>query len=82
MSDSLAAIKAFNSFEIKYCLGMPAKTCTHCTTKHAVNLAWLPVHQGITRNQKADELAWRGCRHMCMGRNLYVVLLSVTLSLI
>ena len=58
--DSLAAIKALNSYVIKSkCVDDCIRSLT-LIGYHQVKLVWVPGHQGIRGNEKADECAVRG----------------------
>ena len=59
--DSLAAIKALNSYVIKSkCVDDCIKSLT-VISYHQVKFIWVPEHQGIRDNEKADECAECGC---------------------
>ena len=68
LSDSLAAIKAHNSLQIKSILD---RNCQQSLVKLAehneIQFEWVPGHMGIDGNETADQLATQGSSHLLIG---------------
>jgi hypothetical protein len=61
LSDSQAAIQALNTPQVHSGLVMDTITqLNKLGTKHKVDLRWIPGHEGVPGNERADELAREG----------------------
>ena len=61
LSDSQAAIKAINSFQVKSRQVLDIiQQLNNLGSKHRVDVRWVPGHEGVHGNETADELARAG----------------------
>jgi hypothetical protein len=68
LSDSQAAIKALDSFQINSKLVWDCHQSLVKLAEHnRVQLVWVPGHMGIDGNQIADQLARQGSSHPLIG---------------
>jgi ribonuclease HI len=67
-SDSQAAIKALDSFQIHSRLVWDCHQSLVKLAEHnKIQLVWVPEHMGIDGKETADQLAWRGSSHPLIG---------------